>query len=100
MMKPPRIHRDLKSANLLVSLDWTVRVAVFGSARLVESSKEAPSRHKDVRRNGRRRSVDEESEPLVDSHRTAMTQEVGTMQWLAPEVLARKPYGASVDVYR
>ena len=100
-MNPPRVHRDLKSANLLVSLDWTVRVADFGSARLVESSKEAPSRRKDQRQRGRRVSeTDIEIEPLLDSQRTAMTLEVGTMQWLAPEVLARKPYGASVDVYR
>ena len=53
MMNPPRVHRDLKSANLLVSLDWTVRVADFGSARLVDSWKKAPSRRKDQRRRGR-----------------------------------------------
>ena len=89
------------SANLLVSLDWIVCVADFGSARLVESSKEAPSRRKDQGQRGRRASVtDINIEPLIDSQRSAMTLKVGTMQWLAPEVLSRKPYGASVDVYR
>jgi len=37
-LKPARIHRDLKPQNLLVTANWRVKIADFGTARLLSSS--------------------------------------------------------------
>ena len=101
---PPRVHRDLKSANLLVSGNWVVRVADFGSARLLQSNPEEvhpQKKDKVLGRNSVQADDVIESRPLLEENETSpMTLEVGTTQWLAPEVLQNFPYGASVDVYR
>eukprot|EP00117_Sycon_ciliatum_P028011 scpid16651/ scgid4929/ Probable serine/threonine-protein kinase drkA; Receptor-like kinase 1; Receptor-like kinase A; Vesicle-associated receptor tyrosine kinase-like protein 1 len=96
---PPRIHRDLKSSNLLVSDKWVVKVADFGTARLVETlDKQQP--------------VSQEMEGLCVNiavprdERTPLLQgegylsgAVGTSLWQSPEMMLRKEYGASTDVY-
>ncbi|XP_072778395.1 serine/threonine-protein kinase PAK 3-like [Taeniopygia guttata] len=63
------IHRDIKSHNILLGLDGSVKLADFGlSAQLTaEQSK--------------RRSL------------------VGTTHWMAPEIFTKKPYGPKVDIW-
>ena len=90
--RPPRIHRDLKSANLLVSTKWVVKVADFGAARLVRDegiSQEA------VRGAGPL----DMTAPLLraDYH---LSSGVGTPKWSAPEILSGHSYGTPADVYR
>eukprot|EP00268_Persea_americana_P051100 TRINITY_DN5620_c0_g1_i10.p1 TRINITY_DN5620_c0_g1~~TRINITY_DN5620_c0_g1_i10.p1 ORF type:complete len:342 (+),score=54.74 TRINITY_DN5620_c0_g1_i10:2458-3483(+) len=66
---PPIIHRDLKSSNLLVDKNWTVKVGDFGLSRLKSST-----------------------------FLTAKSGR-GTPQWMAPEVLRNEPSNEKSDVF-
>ncbi|XP_062074215.1 serine/threonine-protein kinase EDR1 isoform X2 [Humulus lupulus] len=66
---PPIVHRDLKSSNLLVDKNWTVKVGDFGLSRLKKATFLTT-------RSGR-----------------------GTPQWMAPEVLRNEPSNEKSDVF-
>ncbi|KAI3422756.1 Protein kinase domain-containing protein, partial [Psidium guajava] len=66
---PPIVHQDLKSSNLLVDKNWTVKVGDFGLSRLKNATLLTA-------RSGR-----------------------GTPQWMAPEVLRNEPSNEKSDVY-
>ncbi|KAH7433010.1 hypothetical protein KP509_07G050200 [Ceratopteris richardii] len=66
---PPIIHRDLKSSNLLVDKNWTVKVGDFGLSRMKHATYLTS-------KSGR-----------------------GTPQWMAPEVLRNEPSNEKSDVY-
>ncbi|KAH0707513.1 hypothetical protein KY290_012020 [Solanum tuberosum] len=68
-LTPPIVHRDLKSSNLLVDKNWTVKVGDFGLSRLKHETYLAT-------RTGK-----------------------GTPQWMAPEVLRNEPSDEKSDVY-
>ncbi|KFP69817.1 Serine/threonine-protein kinase PAK 1, partial [Acanthisitta chloris] len=63
------IHRNVKSSNILLGMDGSVKLGDFGlSAQL---------------------------SPVL-SQRSSM---VGTAQWMAPEVVCRRAYGPKVDIW-
>lgn len=66
---PPIVHRDLKSPNLLVDKNWTVKVGDFGLSRFKANA-------------------------FLSSRSGA-----GTPEWMAPEVLRDEPSNEKSDVY-
>ncbi len=84
-----RMHRDLKSGNLLVSASLRVKVADFGTATIASMATKASVLAAEA---------DEKS--AVNSKKDAIhTKGVGTPLWMAPEIIAGKKYGPSADVY-
>ncbi|KAL7616823.1 hypothetical protein Lser_V15G01637 [Lactuca serriola] len=66
---PPIIHRDLKSSNLLVDKNWTVKVGDFGISRIKHETYLSTNTGK------------------------------GTPQWMAPDVLRNEQVDEKSDVY-
>ena len=92
---PPTIHRDLKCSNLLVTERWVVKVADFGTARLLSRLDEHMEESI-----GTRVSVNERSLLLDSPGSDTLTHCIGTPDYLSPEMFSGEPYTTSTDVYR
>ena len=86
-LKPPRIHNDLKSDNLLVSNNWVVKVSDFGSGLELHLARARRSRRDSIT-----------TPLLIDGYEM---QPVGAARWRAPEVSSKHTSpSAAADVYR
>eukprot|EP00055_Hartaetosiga_balthica_P016027 m.98859 g.98859 ORF g.98859 m.98859 type:complete len:1251 (-) comp9023_c2_seq2:133-3885(-) len=93
-LSPPRIHRDLKSPNLLVNESWVVKVSDFGTSRLVEQLQ-----HLSQATDKSRKKKDRKQDVFTEVDSRTMTKNVGTLLWSAPEVHQGSDYSLSADVY-
>jgi len=66
--QPLILHRDLKSANILVTKDWRAKLTDFGLSRSISAG-------------------------------GFMTKQIGTLRYVAPEVLSSNVYNESADIY-
>ena len=103
-LQPPRIHRDLKSANLLLSYTRQVRVADFGSARLIPEAGRALKKRGRGRRTARS-AHDGQCQAGLSQHLLSETAQltsrhIGTARWRSPELWRKQSYGTATDVYR
>ncbi|XP_076322015.1 uncharacterized protein LOC143231358 [Tachypleus tridentatus] len=63
------IHRDIKSQNILVGMDWSIKLADFGLCA------------------------------VITSQESRKTSTAGTPYWMAPEIVKNKKYGCEVDIW-
>jgi hypothetical protein len=106
-LTPPRVHRDLKSDNLLISETDVVKIADFGLGKQLSVS--IPSRNQRGRAEKsiqiRRRSTNQESDarlPLLDLRGQDSPHALGAAKWRAPELSisgSTTQYTTAADVY-
>ncbi len=96
-----RMHRDLKSGNILATLTLNgvvrLKVADFGTAALAGQKDDAGVGG--VGRGSAQQEQQHQQQPVHHMATVMHTKGVGTLLWMAPELLAGKTYGQSADVY-
>ena len=108
-LTPPRVHRDLKSNNLLISETDVVKIADFGLGNqipVVTSDDSSQGRRGRGSVLTRRRSCNQMSDlrlPLLDLRGQDSPHALGPARWRAPELsvlYSQSQYTTAADVYR
>lgn len=68
------MHRDIKSANILLHPDGIIKISDFGCSGLINCN------------------IDPERNNLLNSLK-------GTLPWMAPEVICQQDYGTKADIW-
>lgn len=88
------VHRDLKADNCFVGNDFRVKVADFGTGRIIANFEESRKRH---------RSTDSRPLSNVEYENSTLSKGSGTLLWMAPEALlgnrVKQHDGPALDVY-
>ena len=91
---PAILHRDLKSDNLLVADDWSIKVGDFGLTRFISEKKQ-------MTQVGMYNTFDIYT---IINNLTRYVEQyyivlIGTPMWMAPEIIMGKKYTEKADVY-
>ena len=103
-LNPPRVHRDLKSDNLLISESWVGKIADFGLGKQIDaaSSEDRKTNEKFHRDRVELNMTYSLSFPLLRTRENAASHGVGAARWRAPEISRHRSNECSTaaDVYR